>query len=396
MAVSLNNIQSAANLIRDRVIRTPLVHSPLFSRKFECETWLKMENLQKTGSFKVRGATHKLLKRAGDIGKNGVVAASAGNHAQGVAIAAREAGIPAVVVMPEWASISKQEATRAYGGEVILFGQSVEDSLEKALELSQEGRTFIHPFDDLDIIAGQGTIGLEILDELPETDAILVPIGGGGLISGIALAVKAMRPGVKIIGVEPLSCPSACTSRQKGERVKVSAKTSIADGVSVKQVGEVNFKIIQELVDDIVLVDEEAIASAILTLLESKKILAEGAGALPLAALLSQAVTAPLNGRIVLVVSGGNVDSPLLGRIITKGLVKNGRIMRLSLQISDTPGSLANVLSLIAETRANVLHIDHHRYSRNLPLYTTSVDLELETRSNSHIQEIEERLSAVT
>jgi threonine dehydratase len=295
--------------------------------------------------------------------------------------------------MPEWASISKQEATRAYGGEVMLHGQSVEESLQKAMELAEEGRTFIHPFDDPDIIAGQGTIGLEILSELPETDVVIVPIAGGGLIAGIATAAKSMRPAVRIIGVEPAFCPSGHAARQEGKRVRVSAKTSIADGISVKQVGEAPFEIIERRVDDIVLVDEEAIASAILTLLESKKILAEGAGAVPLAALMSGAASIPPGGRTVLVVSGGNVDTPLLGRILTKGLVKNGRIMRVQVRISDTPGSLARVLSLIADAKANVLHIDHHRYARHLPLYTTAVDLELETRSEAHIREIEQTLA---
>ena len=393
MIVTPQDIRNAADLIENQIIRTPLVYSPLFSRRFGGEIYLKMENLQKTGSFKIRGAAHKLLKRSGEIGPRGVVAASAGNHAQGVALAARGAGVPAVIVMPEWASISKQEATSAYGGEVILHGESVEESLRKAMALSEEGRTFIHPFDDPDIIAGQGTIAREIMDELPETDAIIVPIGGGGLISGIAVSAKAIRPAVRIIGVETANCPSGHASLRKGERVRVPATTSIADGISVKQVGEANFGIIRNLVDDIVLVDEEAIASAILTLLESKKILAEGAGAVPLAALMSGAVGMPPGSRTVLVVSGGNVDSPLLGRIITKGLVKNGRIMRVQVQISDTPGSLARVLSLIAEAKANVMHIDHHRYARNLPLYTTAVDLELETRGEPHIREIKKTLS---
>ncbi len=393
MTVTPKDIQDAADLIHDEILRTPLVYSPLFSRRFGGEIHLKMENLQKTGSFKIRGAAHKLLKRSGEIGPLGVVAASAGNHAQGVALAARGAGVPAVIVMPEWASISKQEATSAYGGEVILHGESVEESLRKALELSEEGRTFIHPFDDPDIIAGQGTIAREILDELPETDAIIVPIGGGGLISGIAVGAKAIRPDVRIIGVETANCPSGHASLRKGERVRVSAGTSIADGISVKQVGEANFEIIRKLVDSIVLVDEEAIASAILTLLESKKILAEGAGAVPLAALMSGAVGMTPGSRTVLVISGGNVDSPLLGRIITKGLVKNGRIMRVQVQISDTPGALARVLSLIAEAKANVMHIDHHRHARNLPLYTTAVDLELETRGEPHIREIQKTLS---
>ncbi len=386
--IPLDTIQSAAELIRDKIIRTPLIYSPSLSRRFDANIFLKMENLQTTGSFKIRGATYKLLS----INKSGVVssvvAASAGNHAQGVALAAKNAGLASTIVMPEWSSISKQEATRGYGGEVICFGQNIGESLSRAQELADEEKLFIHPFDDPDIIAGQGTIGLEIFEELNDADMILVPIGGGGLISGIASALKAVRPGIKIIGVQAAACPSAQASLRKGKPVRVTSRQSIADGISVKQIGNHNFEIIKELVDDVVLVEEEEIAAAMLMLLEQKKILAEGSGAVGLAALVNESVKVPSKANIILLISGGNVDSPLLGRILRKGLMKNGRMMRFEVTLDDMPGSLSCLLSLVASMKANVLHIYHDRNLRDLAIYRTRVDLEIETRGRQHLDEI--------
>jgi len=391
--ITIEAIQDAAKTIKDRVIRTPLVHSSTFSRMFNAEVYLKLENLQRTGSFKIRGASYKILKDLRKIGHKGVVAASAGNHAQGVALAAKEAGIRSTIVMPEWASISKQEATRSYGGEVIIWGQSVGESLQKACELAQDGKTFIHPFDDPDIIAGQGSIAPEIFEDQKDVDMILVPIGGGGLISGIAVGAKSVRPDVKIIGVQAAVCPSAFESLQKGKVTRVElSELSIADGITVKQTGELGFEIIRKYVDDIVLVEENQIASAILMLLERRKVLAEGAGAVPLAALLNRSVVIHPGSKVVLVISGGNLDSPLLGRIISKGLLTNGRIMQLKVQLSDTPGSLARLLEQIARLKANVLHIYHHRNVKDMPLNLSCVELELETRSSSHIDEIHHEL----
>lgn len=386
--LSLEHIRDAERVLEGRIIRSPLVHSPTFSRMFEAQVHLKLENLQKTGSFKVRGATYRIFKNLAEIGSAGVVAASAGNHAQGVALAAKQAGIPATIVMPEWASISKQEATRGYQGEVVISGHSLGESLAKARELAHQGRTFIHPFDDPDIIAGQATIGFEILRDLPQPDLILVPIGGGGLIAGIAAAVKRVRPATQVIGVQAAECPSAYESLRRGKRLEVAARPSLADGISVKQPGEINFELIRRWVDRVVLVEEEQIAAAILMLLERKKVLAEGAGAVPLAALLS-GVLGDLRGRrVVLVISGGNVDSPLLGRILRKGLIKKGRVMRLSVRLEDVPGSLAGLLKIISQRQANVLHIYHDRSGRDLPTYVTRVELELETRGFEHTDEI--------
>lgn len=392
--ISIESVQEAAKLIKGKVIRTPLVSSPSLSKMFGGEIYLKLENLQKTGSFKIRGATHSILRHHDKIASGGVVAASAGNHAQGVALAAKQAHVPSTIVMPEWASISKQEATRGYGGKVVIAGQSLGESLKKAEEIAGEDKTFIHPFDDPDIIAGQGTVALEILEDLKEVDSILVPIGGGGLISGVALAAKTIRPQVNIIGVQSAACPSAYESYRKGKIARVESKQSIADGISVKQVGELNFHIIRNFVDDVVLVEEDHIAAAILLLLERKKILAEGAGAVSLGALLNGSVSVPPGSRVVLLISGGNVDSSLLGRMLGQGLLKNGRIMRFRVRLDDTPGTLAKLLALISDLKANVLHVYHDRNIRGLPIYDIRVDLELETRGPGHVDEIAGRLNA--
>lgn len=392
--VSLEDVRKAAQLIDGKVLRTPLVRSPTFSRMAKADVRLKLECLQMGGSFKVRGATYKVLKRQEEIGPAGVITASAGNHAQGVALAAKAAGLPATVVMPVWASMAKQEATRSYGAKVILAGESLAESISVAQKMAEDGRTFIHPYDDPDIIAGQGTIGLEVLEDLPDPDVVIVPIGGGGLIGGIASAIKAVRPETRIVGVQAAACPSALESLRAGERVAVEAKKSIADGITVKQVGERNFPIIREKVDEVVLVDEDEISSAVLALLERKKVLAEGAGAAPLAALLSSKVSVPEGGKVVLVISGGNLDPPLLERVIRQGLLKNGRIMRFSACIEDVPGSLAQLLNLVAEKGGNVLAIHHARGGRDLSLFRSRVDLEVETRSFDQIEEIREALLA--
>jgi len=390
--IPLASIRNAAKMIKSHIIRTPIIHSSTLSKRIGADVYMKLENLQKTGSFKIRGATYKLKRQRDVIGPGGVVAASAGNHAQGVALAARETGIPATVVMPEWASITKQEATRSYGGDVIIHGTSIDESLEKARELSQEGRRFIHPFDDTDIITGQGTLGLEILEDIPDADMILVPVGGGGLISGIASAVRGIRPEASVIGVEAAVCPSASESRNVGKVTRVAASASIADGISVKQVGALCFDILQEAVADVVLVEEEQITAAMLMLLERKRILAEGSGAAPLAALLNGSVTPPAGGNVVLVVSGGNVDSPLLGRIISQGLLKHGRIMRIRVRLEDIPGALAGMLAAVARQKANVLTIYHDRRVRGIPISETLVELELETRGPEHAEVVAEDL----
>ena len=394
--IELETIRKAARLIEDHIFKTPVIYSPTLSKRFSAHIYLKLENLQKTGSFKIRGATYKLIAGAdsGQISPNGVVAASAGNHAQGVALAANRAGLKATIVMPQWASISKQEATRNYGGSIIIHGATVEESLVKALEIEQQGLTFIHPFDDAELIVGQATIGLEIISEVPEVDTVLVPVGGGGLIAGTASAIKLARPQARVIGVEAAACPSASASMQSGRREKVAATSSIADGISVKQIGAVPFEIMRDWVDDVVTVEEEYIAASIQIMLERKKILSEGAGAVPLAALLNGSIRTKPGERIVLLVSGGNVDSPLLGRIIQQGLIKNGRVMRIRLSLNDRPGTLARLLNQVAALQANILHIHHDRGTERSNIDETQVELELETRNADHIREIDAALEA--
>lgn len=392
--IGLEDVRRAARLLEGRVIRTPLVRSPTFSRMAGAEVYLKLECLQTGGSFKVRGATYKLLRRREEMGTGGVVAASAGNHAQGVALAARAAGISATIVMPVWASAGKQEATQGYGAEVILAGDSLAESISVAKRIAGDGRLFIHPYDDPEIITGQGTMGLEILEDLPDPDVVVVPIGGGGLIGGVATAIKGLKPETRIVGVQAAACPSAHQALREGRRVRVEAKRSIADGISVKEIGEANYPIIRQLVDEVVLVEEEEIASAVLALLERKKVLAEGAGAAPLAALLASKVLVPKGGKVVLLISGGNLDPPLLERVIRQGLMKNGRIMRFSACIDDVPGSLARLLGTVAEEGGNVLSIHHARGGLDHSLFRTRVELEVEARGFDHIDEMREVLEA--
>jgi threonine dehydratase len=390
--ITLSDIQAAADRIRTDILETPLVFSPALSRMFSSDIYLKMENLQKTGSFKARGALNLVKTRRSEIPPNGVVAASAGNHAQGVALAARQAGVPATVVMPAGSSISKQEATRNYGGTVVLEGRSVSDSLTVAQRLAEDGRTFIHPFDDPLIMAGQGTVALEIIQALPDVDRVVVPVGGGGLIAGMAAALRALKPEVTITGVQTALCPSALKAFEEGKPVEIAGANSIADGIVVRKIGTAPFQVIRNTVDQWVVVEEEQIAAAILLLMERKKIVAEGAGAVGLAALLSGALEIHPGEKTVLLISGGNLDSPLLGRIIRKGLIQTGRIMRVSIMLEDVPGALAGLLNRIAGTNANVLHIHHNRSRRDFPVNMTAVELELETRGDGHIGEIQASL----
>jgi threonine dehydratase len=382
--ITLSEIREAREQIAPHIIRTPLVYSPTFSSMSGYEVSLKLETMQKAGSFKVRGAMNRILSRRNEIGKNGVVAASAGNHAQGVAVAARLAGVPATVVMPVWASVSKQAAARSYGAAVFLSGANLEESIRHAQDLAKGGMTYIPAFDDPEIIAGQGTVGLEILEDLPETDLILVPIGGGGLITGITVAAKGMDPRVRVWGVQAAACPSAVEAVKAGGPVLVEAGATLADGIRVRQVGDFAFPIIRDLVEEIVLVEEEEIARAMLLLLERKRVIAEGAGAAPLAALLSGKVKIRQGSRVVLVVSGGNVDTPLLDRVIHQGLVRNGRVLQAEVVLEDVPGALARLLSVIATAGGNILQIHHVRGGRDLRVQAVRVALEVETRDEEH------------
>jgi len=384
-------IEVAREKIGKVILRTPTVYSDTLSKLTGKEVFLKLENLQKTGSFKIRGACYKLSQLISSMKKKGVVAASAGNHAQGVALASSLLGIHSTIVMPEGVSLAKQMATQAYGGEVVLFGQNTDEALGYAKKLAKDGRPLIHPFDDEQVIAGQGTIGFEILEEVPGVEAIIVPVGGGGLISGIASIVKKRRPDVKMIGVQSIQAPSAYTSLKRKKIVEVKVKPTLADGIAIRRVGEITFPMIQKGVDEIVTVEEDEIASAILTLMERKRIVAEGAGATPLAALLSRRWKTRLK-KIVLVISGGNIDFHLLDRIIEKGLAQTGRLVRMSILLRDVPGALAKLTSLVAQRRANILHIIHERAAKDIPIGFSKVILVLETRGSDHIREIREDL----
>ncbi len=357
----------ASRVLKGVIHRTPLDYSRTFSRITGGKVYMKLENLQKTGAFKVRGAYYKIYRLPEESKKKGVVAASAGNHAQGVAFAASAAGIPAIIVMPETAPISKIQATQGYGAKVVLHGLIYDDAYRKALEIAEEtGATFIHPFDDPYIIAGQGSIAVEILQDLQDIDVVVVQIGGGGLISGIASVVKnTLGDHVKIIGVEPESAPKMKASIEAGRIVEIEARPSIADGLLTRKPGELTYKLVSELVDDIVTVSDDEIAHAILMLLERSKTVAEGAGAAGLAALLSGKIDVR-GKKVVTIISGGNIDVTLLSRIIMRELVRQKRIAVLKTKLPDRPGTLRRLLEYLAEARLNIIEISHDRYDPRL------------------------------
>ena len=380
-AVNIRDIRKAADEIGGFVHKTPLIHSNSFSAMTGAEVYLKAENLQKTGSFKVRGAFHKL----NSLGNKKVIAASMGNHAQGVAFAAAKLGIPAKIVMPLSASIVKQEATKGYGAELLLHGETFQEALHYAQR--QKDHVFIHAFDDEKIIAGQGTIGLEIVEDLKEIDTIMVPVGGGGLISGIAVAVKTLSPDTEIIGVQTASAVSAYASFREKKIMESVPSYTLADGIAVGKVGDMTFDIIQRYVDDMMIVDENSIAMAILLFLERKKLVVEGAGTVGLAALL-EGKERFRGKRVVLVVSGGNIDFTLIDRIIHRGLVSSGRIGVFEVTVDDVPGQLHTLTGIIAGQRGNIHGIVHDRLAPGLSVVETKVVFTVESRGKEHLNEI--------
>lgn len=388
----LSAIRRAADQLAGLVRRTELINSHYFSERAGFPVWFKCENLQRTGSFKLRGASNFLQNQPREQLERGVITASAGNHAQGVACAAQRLGVAATVVMPETTPLAKVLATRSYGAEILLHGASYDDAAARARELQAERELLYVPaFDDPLIIAGQGTVGLEIVEQLPEVDTLLVPIGGGGLISGIATAVKAVRPEVRVIGVQAANAPSALLARRKGCPVTLSAARSLADGIAVKRLGERTFALIEELVDDLVTVEEEVIAQAIVSLLEKAKLVVEGAGAVSLAALLFGRRPLP-SGNTVCVLSGGNLDVQTMARVIERGMLGEGRFLKVRIDLQDVPGALAELAGLLARSGANILHVSHDRRTAEVALGRTEVRLELETRGPEHIVEILEQL----
>ena len=388
MAVTLDMIKDARRAMQGIVRNTPLDPAPHVGRNI----YIKAENLQLTGSFKLRGAYNKIRSLTSEEAARGVIACSAGNHAQGIAYSASMLGIRSTICMPAGAPLSKVESTKGYGAEVVLVPGVYDDAAREARRLAQEqGYTFAHPFDDPLVIAGQGTIGLEILEQLPQVEQVIVPIGGGGLISGIAVAIKTLKPSCRIIGVQAAKAASMYLSQIEGAPVELTSVATIADGIAVKKPGELTFALCQRYVDEIITVSEGEIACAILRLIEGQKTVAEGAGAAAAAAALFGKVDT-LGRPTVCVVSGGNVDVTTLSRIVTRGLTKSGRIMELRTEISDNPGSLVHLLQIVADTGANVVNIDHARAVQSSDVGMCLVTLALETRDRDHIRQIRDAM----
>lgn len=392
--VTLADIQAARGRLAGQISHTPVIYSQTLSRLSGRQVFLKLENLQITGSFKLRGSLNKLKLLPGAGSPGGVVAASAGNHAQGVALAAALAGRPATIIMPQWASLSKQLATESYGGTVVRHGQTLAAALERAKELAQSGLTFIHPFDDPQIIAGQGTLGLELLTDLPDLDAVIIPVGGGGLAAGVATALKESKPHIRVYGVQSALVPSAQAAFAAGRPVAVPGAPTLADGINVTSLGDHTFPLLHRYLDGLALASEDQIADAVLLLLERKKILSEGAGAVPAAALLHELAAADLGRQVVLVISGGNMDIPLLERVVQRGLLHSRRLLSLNVVLPDSPGSLGRLTTLLGQAGANILHLAHDRLGLDLPLQETRVKIDLETLGASHCQKIVATLTA--
>ena len=388
--LTLEMIQQAQEALRGIARRTPLDPAPKLGENI----YIKAENLQLTGAFKLRGAYNKILSLTPEEAARGVIACSAGNHAQGIALSASRLGIRSVICMPAGAPISKVEATRAYGAEVVLVPGVYDDAAREAERLTKEhGYTFAHPFNDPYVIAGQGTIGLEILEQLPDVSQVVVPIGGGGLISGIAYAIKHLKPSCRVIGVQAEGAASMEQSIRQGRPVELGSVATIADDIAVKRPGDLTFQLCREYVDEIVTVREDEIASAILALMEVQKTVAEGAGATPVAACMFKKVDTTA-GKTVCVVSGGNVDVTTLSRVITKGLSKAGRLVEITTKVMDKPGGLLQLLQVVADTGANIVTINHAREAQLSDVGACIVTMVLETRNSAHVAQIREELSS--
>jgi threonine dehydratase len=388
---TLEFIRSAAGRLAPYVRETPTVYSYTFSESAGCDVWLKLENLQRTGSFKLRGALNKLLSMSPEQRQRGLVAASAGNHAQGVALAAQLLGSKATIVMPVHTAMIKIRRTEDYGASVILHGTSWDESQARALELGEEhGWTPVHPFDDPAVIIGQGTVALEILEQVPEVETLVVPVGGGGLLAGVALAVKAVRPEVRIVGVQAAGAASMVASLAAGERRSVEHPTTLAEGIRVGRVGELTFEVVRRLVDEVVTVEERDLVEAMVQTLEKSKVLPEGAGVAPIAALVSNRIR--VRGRICAVVSGGNIDLNQLGRLIESGLAEQGFTHLVRLRMSDVSGQLYSVVSVLAEAGCNIRDVQHYRGGWRVPVGCVDVEILVETRRAGQGVEVEELL----
>ncbi len=388
--LDLSEVFKASRVLKGVARRTPIMFASRINP--EAKVHLKCENLQNTGSFKLRGAYYKISQLTDEEKARGVIACSAGNHAQGVALGASRNGIKSIICLPAGAPLSKVEATKGYGAEVCMVPGVYDDAYAKAVELKEEkGYTFVHPFDDEKVIAGQGTIGLEIIEDFPEVEAVIVPIGGGGLIAGVAFAIKQLRPDVKVYGVQSEGAPSMYKSIKEGKRVHLDTVKTIADGIAVKEPGENTFNLISQYVDEVVTVSEDEIAAAILTLMEQKKLVSEGAGAVSVAAAMFNKV--PIKGKnVVCVVSGGNIDVTAHNRAVRRGLVKSGRDCSLVLDLLDKPGQLSGVLNIIAEKGGNVISVVHERNAEDTDVNGCMLHVEIETRNHEHIAEIKKAL----
>ncbi len=382
----LYDFMEARERLNTVITKTKLIHSSIFSNETGNEVYIKPENLQRTGAFKIRGAYNKIAKLTEEEKKRGVIAASAGNHAQGVALAAQKLGIKAVIVMPKHTPLIKVEATRRYGAEVILTGEVYDEAYEYAKKLQEkEGYTFVHPFNDEDVIEGQGTIALEVLEELPDADIILVPIGGGGLISGIASAAKLKNPLIKIIGVEPEGAASALEARKSHHVVELDEANTIADGTAVKKIGDITFDYIEKYVDDIVTVSDYELMAAFLVLVEKHKIVAENSGILAVAGLKKLNVTGK---KIISIISGGNIDVLTISSMINKGLVARGRIFTFAVDLPDKPGQLVAVSQILSEQNANVIRLEHNQFKNLDRFHEVELQVTVETNGEEHINKI--------
>ena len=389
--LDISEIFNAAAVLKGVARKTDIIPAPKLTS--DCQLYLKTENLQLTGSFKLRGAYYKISQLSDEEKARGVIACSAGNHAQGVALGATHNGIKALICLPAGAPISKVEATKGYGAEVCLVPGVYDDAYAKAIELQKErGYTLVQPFDDEKVIAGQGTIGLEILEQLPDVEAVVVPIGGGGLISGVAFAIKTLRPDVKVYGVQAAGAPSMERSVHEGHPVHLDSVSTIADGIAVKEPGTNTYELCKKYVDEIVTVNDDETAAAILALMERQKVVAEGAGAVAVAAVMFHKL--PVEGKkVVCLVSGGNIDVNTLNRVITRGLAKSGRNFTFIIELYDKPGQLSGVLHAIADQGANVISVTHERLNANTEINGCSIRLELETRDAAHIDQIRKALT---
>ena len=389
--LTLDKIYHAAFVLKEAIRPTDMIYAPNLCKK--CDVYLKAENLQVTGSFKVRGAYYKISQLSEEEKKKGVIACSAGNHAQGVALAATKNGIKSLICLPDGAPISKVEATRRLGAEICLVKGVYDDAYNKALQLKEEcGYTFIHPFDDIDVIAGQGTIGLEILDQLPNVDAVVVPIGGGGLISGVAYAIKCLKPSVKVYGVQASGAPSMLNSVHDHKIERLESVSTIADGIAVKEPGANTFEFCSKYVDEIVSVSDDEISAAILSLIEQQKLVTEGAGAVSVAAVLFNKI--PVEGKkVCCLLSGGNIDVTILSRVIKRGLLMSGRNTMLMIELLDKPGQLKDVATIIADLGGNVISVHHERANEGSDVNGCFLRIQVETKNFDHIAQIRKTLT---